>query len=168
MTGEERRESILKTIKETREPVSGGTLAKKFNVSRQVIVQDMALLRAKDHPIFSTTKGYYLGMGEKKVQRVFQVVHSDEAIEDELTTIVDLGGRILDVSVCHESYGTLCADLSISSRLQIRQFVENIKNGNSRPLKNLTNGTHSHRVEADSETILDLIEKTLKEKGYLR
>lgn len=168
MTGEERREAILNTIKEAESPVSGSELAKKFKVSRQVIVQDIALLRAGNHQVLSTLKGYYLEERGKKAQRVFNVGHSDEDIEDELTTIVDLGGRIIDVSVSHDVYGTLCADLDIHSRLGVKNFIEGIERGESRPLKNLTNGEHSHKVEADSEDVLDMIEESLKEKGYIK
>lgn len=177
MTGEERRSEIINTMRQTKTPISGSALARKFQVSRQVIVQDIALLRASNVEIDSTSRGYRLAETDSKpemrertetaVRRVFQVCHTDEQIEDELNTIVDMGGKALDVFVDHNVYGAIRADLSIFCRRHVREFVENISAGTSVPLKNLTSGVHYHTVEADSEEILDLIEKELDKKGYL-
>ena len=167
MTGKERRIEILNTIRKTETPISGTELAKKYNVSRQVIVQDIALLRAENHEIYSTTRGYIL-QGNKVFSRVFSAVHTDEQMEDELNTVVDLGGTVADVFIKHEVYGNLHAELNINSRRKVKEFLEKIKNGASTPLKNLTFGKHFHTVEADSEETLNLIEKELKEKKYIR
>ena len=172
MTGEERREQILNIIKSSDIPVSGATLAKRFDISRQVIVQDIALLRASNYDIYSTPKGYLINENEQssvsKPSRVFCVSHTDEQIEDELNTFVDMGGRVLDVYIEHELYGSIKAPLPISCRRQVKEFMEEIKSGKSRPLKNLSSGSiHYHTVEADSEQILDMIENELKEKKYL-
>lgn len=166
MTGEERRSEILNSIKMAKSPVSGAALANKYHVSRQVIVQDIALLRAANYEISSTNRGYVIHMPHK-VTRVFSVFHTDEQIEDELNTIVDMGGRVLDVFVEHGVYGHLSARLSICSRRNVRDFVDGISSGESRPLKNLTSGLHCHTVEADSEEVLDIIAKELTAKGYL-
>ena len=165
MTGEERRLRILHTIKEANVPVSGAALAKKYQVSRQVIVQDIARLRAANYDIFSTNRGYLIHT-PYGITRTFCVSHTDEEIEDELNTIVDMGGKVSDVFVEHEVYGSLKAPLNISSRHQAKLFAEEIRSGKSRPLKNLTSGLHWHTVEADSEETLDLIEKELIRKGY--
>jgi len=114
MIGEERRREILNFIKMAKEPVSGSALAEKYHVSRQVIVQDIALLRAAKYDIFSTTKGYVINQ-PLTVTRFIKVVHTDEEIEDELNTIVDMGARVLDVFINHEVYGLLRAELGISS-----------------------------------------------------
>lgn len=194
MTGEERRNELLKEIKESSKPISGTALARKYQVSRQVIVQDIALLRVKYNQIYSTPKGYifmdsqklYSGMNHidenkspsnnelvnsaepKAVIRVFKVSHTDEQTQDELNTIVDMGGKVADVIVEHEIYGAIRADLSISCRRHVQEFIEGICSGKSRPLKNLSaSGIHYHTVEADSEETLDLIQQKLDEKGYL-
>lgn len=168
MTGKERRREILNTIRGTKVPISGTELAKKYNVSRQVIVQDIALLRAENNEIYSTTRGYIL-QGESQIfSRAFSVSHSDSQMEDELNTIVDFGGNVVNVFVEHEIYGNLSAELNINSRRKVKEFLEKIENGASTPLKNLTFGKHFHKVEADSEETLDLIEKELREKGYLQ
>lgn len=167
MTGEERRAEILNTIKMSKIPVSGTALAKKYNVSRQVIVQDIALLRAANVEISSTNRGYLIHF-PAKVTRVVKVFHTDEQIEDELNTIVDMGGRVLDVFIEHALYGHLEAKLAICSRRNVKEFVAEISSGIASPLKNLTCGYHSHTIEADSEEELDIVEEELNRRGYLR
>ena len=164
MVGEMRRQEILKYIADSRKPVSGTKLAELFQVSRQVIVQDIALLRAADYDIISTNRGYLCG-ALKKAERVFHVFHRDDQIEAELNAIVDCGGTVKDVFVQHEIYGELKAPLQISSRIQVRQFLEDIKSGKSKPLTNLTSGHHCHTVLADSDEILDLIGHSLRDLG---
>ena len=166
MTGSERRDKIIATMQENRMPVPGKELASFYNVSRQVIVQDMALIRAKGHEIISTNRGYLL-CAPLRVSRTVKVFHSNEEIEEELYSIVDLGGIAEDVFVHHKVYGTLRADLHIASRRDVQRFTEDIKSGKSSPLKEVTSGYHYHTISADSEETLDLIEKELKEKGFL-
>ena len=166
--GEERRKKLLELVSNTVEPLSGSVLAKQLGVSRQVIVQDIALLRAVDKNIISTTKGYLLYQQEMyKARRCFVVKHTTEQIEDELCTMVDLGGRILDVFVEHEIYGTITADLNLKNRRDVMEFVERVQTKKTVPLKELTAGRHMHTVEADTEEILDEIEAELLKKGYL-
>ncbi len=168
MTGEERRKKIIEILRSSDEPVSGTELAKMLNVSRQVIVQDIALLRAVNRNIFSTTKGYVLYYQEvQKVNRCFLVKHTDDEIEDELCTIVDNGGKVLDVIVMHDIYGEISTGLIIKNRQDVYDFVEQLKKHRTIPLKELTGGVHLHTVEADSEAILDSIERKLREKKYL-
>ena len=167
MTGEERRNQIIQMIMRAKEPISGSALAKACEVSRQVIVQDIALLRASDYDVISTPRGYLLKT-PVSCTRVYCVEHDHEQIEDELNTFVDLGGRIKDVMVEHEVYGSLKVELPIRSRKDVRDFVKDINTGRSTPLMNLTPYLHYHTVEAESEEILDLIEEELKIKGYLR
>ena len=112
MTGEQRRNKILQLIKETKKPLSGTKLGEKTGVSRQIIVQDIALIRAEGHNILSTARGYILDE-PNQVKRIFKLKHTDEQIEEELNTIVDLGGYILDVTVNHKVYGNITAPLKI-------------------------------------------------------
>lgn len=168
MTGEERRAKIIEILRSSEEPVSGAELAKRLNVSRQVIVQDIALLRAVNRNIISTTKGYVLYYQEvQKVNRCFLVKHTDDEIEDELCIIVDNGGKVMDVIVMHDIYGEISTGLIIKNRQDVYDFVEKLKSHKTIPLKDLTGGVHLHTVEADSEAILDSIEKKLREKNYL-
>jgi len=168
MTGEERRAKIIEILRSSEEPVSGAELSKKLNVSRQVIVQDIALLRAVNRNIISTTRGYVLYYKEvQKVNRCFLVKHTDDEIEDELCTIVDNGGKVMDVIVMHDIYGEISTGLIMKNRQDVYDFVEKLKSHKTIPLKDLTGGVHLHTVEADSEAILDSIEKKLREKKYL-
>lgn len=168
MEGNKRREQLVKILNESSEPVSGGELSRLLGVSRQVIVQDIALLRASDINIFSTMKGYLIYQADKaKVRRVYKVKHTTEQIEDELCTIVDNGGKILDVQVKHEIYGDIGTTLIIRNRQDVYDFVAKVNEKKIVPLKELTDGIHQHTVEADTEAALDRIEMKLAEKGYL-
>lgn len=167
MNGNERRQEILKMIQNSPNPVSGTFLAGKFSVSRQVIVQDIALLRAADYDIISTNRGY-LCQTPAMVSRVFYVYHTDKDMERELNLIVDCGGIAEDVFIKHGVYGHLQAQLGIRSRKQVKEFVEDIGEGKSSPLKNLTSGFHYHTVLADSQQTLDLIEEGLFREGFLK
>ena len=166
MTGQERRDAMIEMIRNSEKPVSGTALAKEFAVSRQVIVQDIALIRAAGYEVLSTHRGYLLGH-KGAVTRIFKVSHTDEEIADELNLIVDLGGKVQYVQVNHNVYGRMKADLGIHSRKQVQDFVEEIRSGKSSPLKNITSNYHYHTVEADSEEVLDLIGEELNKRGYL-
>lgn len=135
MTGEERRADILSRIRQSSRPVAARALAEIYGVSRQVIVQDMALIRASGHEILSTNRGYLL-QERRKISRIFKVRHSDEQLEEELCAIVDLGGCVENVIVHHKVYGRLEAHLGVDSRRKVRDFLEDLRSGKSSPLKN--------------------------------
>ena len=166
MTGSERRAAIVDRIKNSDRPVSGSALAKTFQVSRQVIVQDIALIRAEGSDVISTNRGYILN-APRTVSRIFKVHHTDADLENELCGIVDLGGKVINVMVNHRVYGHIEAELMIGSRRQVENFMEDIRNGKSSPLKNITSDYHYHKVEAESEDILDMIQDMLKRRGFL-
>lgn len=166
MSGAQRREEILQLIRHDGEPVSGTALAKHFGVSRQVIVQDIALLRARSHEILSTNRGYICGSAPR-CSRVLCACHTDEEILPELYAVVDFGGTVEDVFVEHEIYGQLRAEMAVNTRKKAQEFTEELKRGNAAPLKNLTCGYHYHTILADSEETLDAIEEELRKKGYL-
>ena len=157
---------ILQIMSEEEKPVSGSTLAEALGVSRQVIVQDIALLRANGEKINSTTQGYVLDE-EKKFSRVFKVNHSDEQVREELSIITDFGAVVKDVFVYHRVYGVVRAQMNIRSRYDIDKYVSGMESGNSSLLKNITSGYHYHTVLADSREILDIIEDKLWEAGML-
>lgn len=170
MDGEQRRGLIQEILMMESEPVSGTALAKRMGVSRQVIVQDIALLRATNKNILSTNKGYMIyghQDGNALCKRIIAVKHSNEQMREELYTIVDAGARILDVIVEHEVYGQIAVDLFITSRKDVDEFMNKIMKRTTKPLKELTGDIHYHTLEAGNEQILDLVEKELGEKGYL-
>ena len=164
--GDRRREGILAVIRGSDTPVPAKTLAETYQVSRQVIVQDIALIRAAGYDIIATNRGYLLHE-PKRVCRAFKVSHTEEQLEDELCTMVDLGGKVQDVYVNHHVYGRLRAELNITSRRHVAEFMHDIQSGKSSPLMKVTSNYHYHTVEADSEATLDLIQEALQEKGYL-
>ena len=170
MTGLDRREDIVAQIQKSTVPLSGTKLAAIYKVSRQVIVQDIALLRAVNKNILSTNKGYLLfepnqGLGESK--KTICVRHTTEQVPDEFYTIVDLGGKILDVVVEHELYGQIAVDLIIASRRDADEFYEKMRNNRVKPLKELTEDIHYHTIVAKNTASIRRIEKALLEKGYL-
>jgi hypothetical protein len=169
MTSEQRRESILAAVRKSSKPLTGAYLARLYNVSRQIIVQDIAILRAAGYDIIATPQGYLIPrVGQsQRITRVIAVKHSRDQIEDELTTIVDLGGRILDVIIEHPVYGEFKGRLMTSSRSDVRAYLETMEKEEAKPLSALTEGVHLHTIEADSVSVLDQIEKALQEKGYL-
>ena len=170
MTGEQRREAIRRMLLDAHEPMTGTAMANALHVSRQVIVQDIALMRAEQLPIVSTNKGYLLrsdALLPSQPKRVFFVRHTTEQVLEEFMTVIELGGRILDVSVEHELYGPIRADLLIENARDAADFAERLDQCRDNPLKVLTDDCHYHTVSAPSEKLLDLIEKELRSRGFL-
>ena len=166
MNGDSRRKQIIEILTQTTSPLSGTELAGKLQVSRQVIVSDIALLRANGNDIISTTKGYYIN-SRPLTKRVFKLIHSNEDVQEELNMIVDLGGIVEDVFVYHKVYGVVRADMGIKSRRDVLNFIEMIQSGKSSLLMNTTSGYHYHTISAEDDDTLSLIFNALKERGFL-
>ena len=166
MKANERRKAIVNLLLTEKKPIPGGVISEKFSVSRQIIVQDISVLKASGYEILSTHLGYIIQTTPLS-ERVFKLYHSTEQTEDELSLIVENGGTVVDVFVWHKAYGKIEAPLNIFSPLQVKQFIESVRCGKSTELMNITGGYHYHTVRADSEEILDKIEKTLDERGYI-
>ena len=167
--GTTRRKELMKLLQNEMRPLSGTELARHFGVSRQVIVQDIALLRATDRNILSTNKGYVLYHPEQEEERSRRILashHDKERMQEELYLIVDNGGCVCDVVVEHEIYGQLSADLILKNRRDVNEFVQKRGEISAQPLNVLTGGIHFHTVEAESEEILDCIEEQLRERGF--
>jgi transcriptional regulator of NAD metabolism len=166
--GSKRREQLFQLLKERTEPISGGELSRLLGVSRQVIVQDIALLRASDINVISTTKGYLIyHTNSPRIKRIFKVKHTTEQIEDELCTIVDNGGKILDVIVEHPVYGEICANLMLASRRDLEEFLEKLATSKAEPLSLLTGGVHLHTIEVPSDETFSNIKQQLRMAGIL-
>ena len=166
MKAQERRKTIINILLSEDRPIPGGELSEKCGVSRQIIVQDIAVLKGQGFDILSTHNGYLVQKSPFK-DRVFKVKHSTDQTEDELSTIVELGGTVVDVFVWHKVYGKMSAPQNIFSELQIKQFIEGIRAGKSTELMNITGGYHYHTVRAEKEETLDLIAEVLSKKGYV-
>ena len=164
--GTARRKQFLAMMRESSKPLPGGILGKAAGVSRQVVVQDIALLRTEGYPIVATARGYILDEARQPV-RLFKVHHTNEQTEEELISIVDMGGCVMDVMVNHRIYGKMSAPLNIKNRRDVQLFMNNLRTGKSTPLLNVTSGYHFHHVSAESMDILDEIENMLNEKQFL-
>ena len=153
-------------LRKVSEPIAAKELAAQFQVSRQVIVQDMAVIRASIPEIISTNRGYIIQKDEVCC-REFKVQHSEDRVEEELNIFVDYGGVVRNVSISHRAYGRITAEMDIRSRQDVCEFVQRLGNSKSTLLGNATSGYHYHLVEAASEDRLDLIEQHLKDAGLL-
>lgn len=171
MTGTERRAHLLELLRAADAPCSGTALGKQLGVSRQIVVQDIALLRSQGHEIIATNRGYLApaapeGAHVRRPERIFKVRHTPEQAEEELTCIVDLGGCVEDISVNHRVYGRITAPLAVRSRRDVARFVEDMRSGVSTQLSAVTDGYHFHRVSAESEEALDEIARALAAHGF--
>jgi len=165
-----RRDEILKLLNSTEFAIKGTDLAEIFGVSRQVIVQDIAILRAKGISILATAQGYIIPtMNDRKnIRKTIVCNHKGyDELEDELKLIIDLGGKVLDVIVDHPLYGEIKSPINIETRYELNQFMKNIKNKNAEPLSSLTGGLHLHTIEVKDEDVFEMIVKALDDKKYL-
>jgi len=169
LSSDKRRKEILEKLKESEEPLTGSDLAELMGVSRQVIVQDIALLRAEGKEIFATPQGYFLAKSRapSKISRVYAVKHNLDRLEEELLLMVDLGGKVIDVIVEHPVYGEIKGNLMLSCRKDVYDFVQKLNLSQAKPLSILTSGVHLHTVEAEKKEVLEEIFVALEEKGLL-
>jgi len=164
-----RRERITKILEKAVQPVAGSRLAEQLAVSRQVIVQDISILRAMGEQILATPRGYIFveSLTPAVYRKTFAMRHNHEEMKHELEIIVDTGGKVVDVLVEHPVYGELKGMLMLGSRRDIKEFIESLESSSSKPLSALTDGVHLHTVEAASEEVFFHIEKELERSGYL-
>lgn len=169
MTTDERREEILNTLKISGNPIKGLELAKKFDVSRQVIVQDIAILRAEGIEIIATPIGYVVPkVRNNRIIKTLVTKHSNiEQVEDELMIIINNGGRIIDVVVSHSVYGDMRGELNLSCKSDVDKFLKDIENGDSELLSSLTGGVHIHTIEVPNNDSFLTIKNELDERGYI-
>lgn len=170
LDGATRRKSIVEYLGSKTTPISGTELAKHFSVSRQIIVQDIALLRAENRDILSTNKGYILFHPQETrngCTAVIYVKHTVEQTLEEMRSVVDYGGCMLDVSIDHDLYGQIRVDLFVNDIQDAEEFCEKMSHSKSKPLKVLTDDCHYHTIKAPSEKALELIKQELREKGIL-
>lgn len=162
-----RRNTILKTLKESDAPISAAALAMLLSVSRQVIVGDVALLRAAGEKITSTSRGYIMDKESDGEIYTVACIHGAEDTERELNIMVDNGCRILDVTVEHFVYGELTGALQISSRYDVGQFVEKLRRDGVQPLSTLTGGVHIHRLRCANRECFERTCSALREASFL-
>lgn len=167
--GDERRAFILNRLKESREPITGSELASIANVSRQVIVGDITLLKARNEPIIATSQGYlYMNASNPTAaERTIACSHAPDRTEEELILLVDHGVTVKDVRIEHPVYGDLTASIMVANRYEVKQFMEKIRATKAAYLSELTDGIHLHTLSAPSEKVLDEAEEALRKAGFL-
>lgn len=170
MNGSERRQEILNILNKSEEPVKGTNISEKLEVSRQIIVQDIAILRARGENILATPQGYLIPKihEKRKLRKTIVCTHkNNKELEEELRIIVDLGGKIIDVIVEHPLYGEIKSQLQIGSSHDLNLFIDSLKLTKAEPLSSLTGGIHLHTIEVDKEETLRRIKDALLQKKYL-
>lgn len=168
MNSKERRIRIETILKSNNKPQKGHVLAEELGVTRQVIVKDIAILRAGGKDIIATPEGYLIPKVEQnRIRQVIAVSHKAEEMEDELTTIVKFGGVVEDVIIEHSIYGEIKGMLMIKSIYDVKNFIKKIKKTKSEPLLVLTGGLHLHTISAENSSIINNIKKELENKNYL-
>ena len=163
MNGDKRRLAILSRLKEADKPISATTLAEGFSVTRQIIVADIALLRAAGHSIRAEHRGYVLDADKNGILKRIVVKHGKDSVQDEFYAIVDNGGRVLDVIVEHSVYGMISVKLNIATRFDSDTFVSKINEAGVNPLSLLTEGLHIHTVSVPDEQSFERIVNKLTE-----
>ena len=165
MTANERREEIIKSLVKEKKAITGSELASYFNVTRQVIVKDIAILRAAGKNIIAR---YMINdNSDNRVKSVIAVNHTEDEMESELEIVVKYGGIIEDVIVEHPLYGEIKGILKIKNLNDLNKFTGYFEKVEAKPLSALTNGIHLHTISADSEENMNLIKMELKEKGFI-
>ncbi|MCI8398843.1 MAG: transcription repressor NadR [Oscillibacter sp.] len=167
MTAEERRGAILEMLRSAERPVSAGCLAERFSVSRQVIVGDVALLRAGGAEISATPRGYVTVRPLPGLLRTIPCRHDAAGMEAELNAMVDQGCAVLDVIVDHPIYGQLTGPLQLASRYDVGQFLAHCAESDARPLSDLTGGVHLHTLSCPGEDAWRRVRDVLRELGVL-
>lgn len=167
MDAQVRRKAVAQYLKQAEGPVSATALAGQFSVSRQIIVGDIALLRAGGLDIAATPRGYVLPREQEGFVRKVACVHAVEDTARELEIIVDNGCAVLDVMVEHAIYGQLTGPLHLSSRYDVQQFLEKIGSSDARPLSSLTNGVHLHSISCPDEAAYQRVLEQLRQEQFL-
>ena len=167
MSSIDRRENILKLLLESNEPLKGSIIAKKYSVTRQVIVKDIAILRAKGKSIIATPDGYIINKNEHKIKVIIAVTHTEEEMFDEMNIVIKYGGRIENVIVEHPLYGEITGMLMIKNYNELNKFIQKYQEQRAKLLSVLTNGVHLHTISAENEDDINLIISELKKRNFI-
>lgn len=162
-----RRKALAERLRGAQGPLSAAALARELRVSRQVIVGDVALLRAGGLDVIATPRGYVLPRPPAGVACTLVCRHRPDQMEEELNTIVDQGCTVLDVIVEHPIYGQITGQLQLASRYDVSQFVERLQTEGGEPLSALTNGIHLHTLQCPDEAAYHRTRAGLKAAGML-
>jgi transcriptional regulator of NAD metabolism len=167
MDNKARRAALLHILENSLSPVTGTVLAHRLSVSRQIIVSDIAILRAAGHDVYATPQGYVMPVKQQGITATLACKHSREELADELNIIVDNGGKVLDVVVEHPLYGEIKANLMLASRREVDEFMARLNDSGAEPLSIVTGGVHLHTIEISDPKALERMKSELKRRGLL-
>lgn len=167
MNSIERREDIFKLLLKSEIPLKGIDIAKKYSVTRQVIVKDIAILRAKGHNIIATPDGYIVNKNQNKVKAIIAVNHREDQMIEEMSIVIKYGGIIEDVIVEHPLYGEIRGMLMIKNYNELNKFVKKYSEQEAKLLSVLTNGIHIHTIAAENNSDLEAIISELREHDFI-
>ena len=167
MDAQTRRNAITRQLEQAAAPISATALAEQFSVSRQIIVGDVALLRAAGMDITATPRGYVIPRSAAGLCRTLATRHDAEQMEAELNAVVDQGCTVLDVTVEHPIYGQLTGPLNLSNRYEVSQFISRCREQAATPLSQLTEGIHLHTVRCPDEGAFARVQAALRALGIL-
>jgi hypothetical protein len=166
--GGTRRKKIERLLQTRKVPVQGNQIARLFRVSRQCVVQDLAILRASGAQIEATPRGYRVMPRPKPaVRAVLACRHKPDRTQEELQILVDYGCKVLDVIVEHPLYGELRGSLMLESRADVADFCRNWRGTHAQLLSSLTHGVHLHTVEAARRDRITRAKARLRARGFL-
>ena len=168
MNAAQRRESILNRLSGAETPVSASALAAQLGVSRQIVVGDVALLRAGGAQIDATPRGYQLHPAARGYTGILACVHSTaDQMREELYTVVGQGGIVVDVAVENPLYGELRGNLNLASRYDVDHFIQQAADTPECLLSRMTGGVHLHTLSCPTPEAFRRIEAALDAKGLL-
>ena len=168
MLAAQRREVIRDTLLHADIPISASTLAAQLGVSRQIVVGDVALLRAGGFAIDATPRGYRVHAAENGFTGLVACTHSTtDLLRQELYLVVDNGGSLVDVSVENPLYGELRANLHISSRHDADAFIQQAAEKPQSLLSSMTHGVHLHTIHCPDRDTFTKVQAALDAAGLL-
>lgn len=167
MNASQRRAHILDYLRAAQAPLSATALAQRLSVSRQIIVGDVALLRASGEGVIATPRGYVLDRPRPGLTRTVACLHSGADMERELTLVVDQGCTVENVIVEHPVYGQITGPLALSSRYDVGEFLRRVRECGAQPLSALTDGVHLHTLRCPDEGGFERARAALDQAGFL-
>lgn len=167
MNSIERREKIISLLINNIKAIKGIELAKMFGVTRQIIVRDIAILRAHGNEIIATPEGYLISRKSERIRNVIAVKHNHSRLNEELSIIIKYGGIVEDIIVEHSLYGEIKAMIMVSNLNELEKFIAKYEKSNSKLLSVLTDGVHLHTITTATEEDMDCIINVLRKKEFL-
>ncbi|TAM60514.1 transcription repressor NadR [bacterium] len=167
--GTERRARLLAELESASAPLRGSELSTLLGVSRQIVVADVAILRAAGASIIATPQGYLSAPAANRtgLHALIASRHAPAESERELRALVACGVRVVDVVVEHSLYGELRGQLNLASQHDVSEWLVERESRGAHLLSELTEGLHLHTLEAPSEAALEAAKAALRTLGFL-